>query len=490
MVELRDAVGPVADRQGHRRHNVPFPGQQWVLKGGEEVCAERHLIGILPHKTSPRRMSDVVVRLCNANIARLGGQKAVFKDAITLEIRRRERWALVGPTGSGKSTLLQALCGAHRALPPRSITWPVLQGKVWPSKVIKHLTFESSRRYDAYMSERYESHTESLPKLMDYLPSTRGPVIDDLNLRGLLHQDMMALSNGQTRRARLAQVLLEPEWRVVLLDEVYTGLDKETRRLMHTYLGSMTRPIPLLALRPQDEIPPFITHVVGLADLQVTYIGARKYYKPLVQEHLLESPLEGEKGGEEVVALKNVNVSYGPRKVLDNLSWTIRQGERWGLTGANGSGKTTLLAMITGDHPRSWAEDVCIFGARRRVGRNLFDIQQRIGHASPEMRVPMHATPDGLLAKYPQRHFFLDKVNISGQERMDELAHGAQRFVVFLRAVLGNRDLIILDEPFQGMDAGMVQHCREIIRSLDGAVILVSHYEEEMDGIVHRVKSL
>lgn len=190
------------------------------------------------------------------------------------------------------------------------------------------------------------------------------------------------------------------------------------------------------------------------------------------------------------MALKNVNVSYGPRKVLDNLSWTIRQGERWGLTGANGSGKTTLLAMITGDHPRSWAEDVCIFGARRRVGRNLFDIQQRIGHASPEMRVPMHATPDGLLAKYPQRHFFLDKVNISGQERMDELAHGAQRFVVFLRAVLGNRDLIILDEPFQGMDAGMVQHCREIIRSLDGAVILVSHYEEEMDGIVHRVKSL
>src|SRR5690606_9285919 len=66
-----------------------------------------------------------------------------------------------------------------------------------------------------------------------------------------------------------------------------------------------------------------------------------------------------------MVELKNVSVRYGDKVVLDNISWTVKAGEKWLLQGPNGSGKSTLLSLLNGDHPQAYASDIWLFGTKR-----------------------------------------------------------------------------------------------------------------------------
>src|SRR4051794_11945948 len=97
------------------------------------------------------------------------------------------------------------------------------------------------------------------------------------------------------------------------------------------------------------------------------------------------SPLRGGGWGEgsspqaAVVEMRNVSVRYGDRAVLDNVSWTVRAGERWAVLGPNGSGKTTLLSLICADHPQAYANDLRLFGVQRGSGESIWDIKKRIG---------------------------------------------------------------------------------------------------------------
>ncbi|EDQ98776.1 uncharacterized protein LACBIDRAFT_296753, partial [Laccaria bicolor S238N-H82] len=69
-----------------------------------------------------------------------------------------------------------------------------------------------------------------------------------------------------------------------------------------------------------------------------------------------EKNVDEAKVGRVIVDLKGVGVKYGNRTVLKDITWQIREGERWHLQGSNGSGKTTLLSLLTGDHPQSYTQ--------------------------------------------------------------------------------------------------------------------------------------
>ena len=97
------------------------------------------------------------------------------------------------------------------------------------------------------------------------------------------------------------------------------------------------------------------------------------------------------------------------------LHWTVRRGQRWAIIGPNGSGKTTLLSLITSDHPQAYALPLKLFGRSRlptpgqpgQPGLSLFDIQKRIGHASPEVhhffpkQLSVRATLESAYAETP-----------------------------------------------------------------------------------------
>jgi molybdate transport system ATP-binding protein len=67
--------------------------------------------------------------------------------------------------------------------------------------------------------------------------------------------------------------------------------------------------------------------------------------------------------------LKDININHSGKPLLRNVNWTIHQGDHWLLLGPNGSGKTTLLSLLTGDNPKSFSQEITLFGRRRGSGK-------------------------------------------------------------------------------------------------------------------------
>lgn len=220
--------------------------------------------------------------------------------------------------------------------------------------------------------------------------------------------------------------------------------------------------------------------------------------------------------GEPLVEMDGCQVQYRGKIALGNwkqevdgqaktgLLWTVRRGERWGIFGPNGSGKTTILSLICSDHPQTYSLPIKLFGRSRlpEPGSNalpltIWDIQSRIGHSSPEIhqllprsltvrQVLENAWADTFRTKASLTHESKEKVDavlrwfepelnpahITPSETatentlgwadhymFGELSFSAQRVALFLRAIIKNPDIVVLDEACSGMDDGVRNRC-------------------------------
>ncbi|MBX9582253.1 MAG: ABC transporter ATP-binding protein, partial [Gemmataceae bacterium] len=218
--------------------------------------------------------------------------------------------------------------------------------------------------------------------------------------------------------------------------------------------------------------------------------------------------LGGGVSSDPVVDLRNVTVSHGGRSILADISWTVRAGERWAVLGPNGSGKTTLLSLLCGDHPQAYSNDVRLFGRRRGTGESVWDVKRPVGLVSPEFHLyfkePLTAERaaatgffDGV-ADQPTtpeqdaavRELFaaFDIAHLAGRP-FRHLSTGEQRLVLLARALVKRPPLVILDEPFQGLDRAAAGRCRDWLDrhlSPDQTLLFVSHHAEEIPASVTR----
>lgn len=211
---------------------------------------------------------------------------------------------------------------------------------------------------------------------------------------------------------------------------------------------------------------------------------------------------------QEVVALHKVSIRYGERTILKDLDWTVRCGERWALTGQNGSGKSTLLSLVCADNPQSYACDITLFGHKRGTGESIWDIKRHIGYVSPEMHraynrdmpairivasglkdtVGLHVQPseDDYTICRQWMHTF--GIHTLADRSFMRLSSGEQRMVLLARAFVKNPDLLILDEPFHGLDNARTAHVKAIIEAFcqqsDKTLIMVSHYAEDLPACI------
>lgn len=175
------------------------------------------------------------------------------------------------------------------------------------------------------------------------------------------------------------------------------------------------------------------------------------------------------------------------------------------MLGPNGSGKTTLLSLICGDHPQAFANHVRVFG-KQRGEETLWELKRRIGLVSPElhacfprMRTAFAAAAtgfDGHLTPVPHspqqveavRRLFAEfGLNEIAERPWWTLSAGTQRAVLFVRAVASAPPLVVLDEPFQGMDAGQVERLKgwlDANLSESQTLLMVTHREDELPACV------
>ena len=213
------------------------------------------------------------------------------------------------------------------------------------------------------------------------------------------------------------------------------------------------------------------------------------------------------------VELRDISFVRKERRILDRVSWTIRQGEHWALIGANGSGKTTLLKIVTG---YEWASEGSVTVLGRVFGEcDVRELRKTIGWVSSslESRLPREDTALsivesgleatlGVYRRYSEAEGLLAREALAAlgivhlaERTFGVMSQGEQQRVLIARALICRPALLVLDEPCAGLDpnargAFLEDLGRLATRGDAPTLLLVTHHIEEIGPWIARVCAL
>lgn len=201
-----------------------------------------------------------------------------------------------------------------------------------------------------------------------------------------------------------------------------------------------------------------------------------------------------------MIEVTNLTKNYGDKKALDNISFDVKKGEILGFLGPNGAGKSTAMNILTGfisytsgtvkiDGTDILTDPV---GAKRKIG--YLPEQPPL---YPDMTVYEYLEFVHELRKLDKKsadsdiRSVLDKINIGDVKgrRISNLSKGYKQRVGIAAALIGNPEIIILDEPTVGLDPNQIIDIRRVIKDLknEHTVILSSHILTEISAVCDRV---
>ncbi|MFD5147893.1 ABC transporter ATP-binding protein [Streptomyces sp. NPDC058401] len=199
---------------------------------------------------------------------------------------------------------------------------------------------------------------------------------------------------------------------------------------------------------------------------------------------------------QNAVEVRGLRKQYGAVTAVDGLDLTIRRGEVFGLLGPNGAGKSTTVEILQGHRARDGGE-VSVLGADpARAGRAW---RSRVGIVWQDESAPAELTVRetvGHFARYypaprdPAEVIALVGLEHKRDERVKGLSGGQRRRLDVALGVIGDPELLLLDEPTTGFDPAARRQFWELIRQLaDGGttVLLTTHYLEEAEALADRL---
>ena len=468
---------------------------------------------------------------------RLERQARLVLQDVSWTVKPGERWVLAGGNGAGKTQLLKIIAGAVWPTPRNakrpSATAERSRRYRWrketfasPFEVKEEIGYIGPERQDKYERYGWNHSVEQIVGTglyrtdipLDPLSAADrkriATLLERLAIEPLAQRPFLSLSYGERRLTLLARVLASRP-KLLLLDELLSGLDETNHSRALRWLERTTRArMPwVLATHRVADVPDSATHALVLESGRVVYRGVIRN-APLRKWLSDHDPIAGSSAVRSVTArpvsaplvrLERASVYLDEQRVLENLSFEVRSGDCWVIHGHNGSGKTTLLRTLYGDH--GVAHGGRIQRAGIAPGVPLQEFKRRVGIVAPHLQSDhpqeltvstvvqsgRHASiglndasspADRAAARRALQFFGLSDL---ASRRLRDLSYGQLRRVLFARAWICRPSLLLLDEPFSGVDSptrfNLMTHVAAMVASGTG-VVMTTHYRTEWPSCV------
>ena len=459
--------------------------------------------------------------------------RLILRD-VSWVIRPGERWVLAGGNGAGKTQLLKLVAGSvwptptgrESEAPARSYRW---RNETWlsPFGVKEEIGYVGPERQDKYARYGWNHSVEQIVGTglyrtdipLDELQAADrrkiASVLTRLGIQAFASRPFLSLSYGERRLALLARTLASRS-KLLLLDELLNGLDEMNRERALRWLRHTKRSrLPwVLTTHRVEDVPDSVTHALVLEGGRVVYSGKvagaplsawlRSDHDP---QQTATPPRSGavraglRRGSRQLLLrLTKASVYLDEHIALRDVSFEVRKGECWVVHGGNGSGKTTLLRTLYGDHGVAVGGRIERDGIEPGVPLQVF--KTRVGFVAPHLQTNhpreltvaavvqsgRHASiglndppsaADRTAAKRALAFFALAEF---APRTLAELSYGQMRRVLFARAWVRRPDLLLLDEPFAGVDGPTRRELKRHVAAMleaGTAVVMASHHRSE-----------
>jgi len=198
----------------------------------------------------------------------------------------------------------------------------------------------------------------------------------------------------------------------------------------------------------------------------------------------------------DAIRVRGLSKHYGDLRAVDGIDLTVEEGEVFALLGPNGAGKSTSVEILEGHRIRTGGE-VDVLGFDPATGGRAF--RERIGIVLQQTALERELEVAEVIATYaglyPRRRDVDEVIHIVGLEekraaRIKTLSGGQQRRLELALGIIGDPDLIFLDEPTTGFDPSARRQAWELIdnlRALGKTILLTTHYMDEAQNLADRV---
>jgi len=482
------------------------------------------------------------------NVSNSLWDKKILKN-ITWSTEFGQSWGIIGPNGAGKSILMKIVLGQLHYCGTI-----IRHQKISNFNKIVSVSFDQQKliaiqegKKDLYEDfSGKEEHFLTGHEIIDpskKLPKKLKIIAKQFGLSSILEKPFRHFSNGEVRKTLIIKALLtNPQ--LMILDEPFDGLDISSVKWLRNTISKLINnglTIWLISHR-FDEIVPEISHILCLKSGEVFAKGLRqkiltpKTIQNLYKEKKIEefNKFESEHNNTKnkifvpynsfnfsnkkqksshIIEMKNVNISYGNKKVLNCFNWNVRNGENWKIVGPNGAGKSTILSLISGDNLQAYSNEIYLFGTRRGSGESIWDIKRRIGLVSSELHLqynePIKVKKVVLSGFFDTIGYYnpsskkqrveatkwmeLLGINDLSEHNFTRLSFGQQRLVLIARAMVKSPSLLVLDEPCQGLDFSNRNHILELVdkiaKTSNTQILYVTHVpSDQLQCIDHELR--
>ena len=452
-------------------------------------------------RTDPALLGEEIFRTEDVT-KRFGALAAV--DGVSISVRKGELRSVIGPNGAGKTTFFNTLTGNLpkdggrvffkgqdiTALEPHQIANHGIARSFQILSIFKDLTVFENIRVSVQSKTPSRFSMLAVTDELTEINREAERILDQVGLRPLRDQIAMNISHGDQRLLEIGITLaMKPE--LLMLDEPLAGLAAKERvkiaGLIRALAGKHT---VILIDHDIDQILNISDRITVLAQGKVIAEGSPDEIQanPLVQEayiggfdrkHLVSHPPQ-RRTDVPLLEVERINTSYGKSHILHDVSLTVYPGELVCLLGRNGAGKTTTLHSIIGLTP-PWRGEIRFGGeaiarlqpeqiSRKGVmlvpqGRRIFPnltVQENLEIAFMQTRRNGHPvvwTPDKAYELLPQLGHLRAR-------RGEQMSGGELQMLAIARALMSNGQLLMLDEPFEGLAPTIVEGLWKVINEL------------------------